>query len=129
MRTNLVLLIFLSLNFALYSQTPSEDPKHYVLDTYDDFNSFNSNLWNRVPYMTWGLETYSPNNVTTSGGVLTLKCEKVGNNYISGGIETANNKKMFFYGYFEIESKFPARGNRGPWSGVVGRNSDHLFMF
>ena len=116
MEKRLVLLIVLSLNFALYSQTPSEDPKHYVLDTSDDFNSFDSNLWNRVPYMTWGLETYNVNNVTASGGVLTLKCEKIGNNYISGGIET-KDKKRFSYGYFEIESKFPASGNKGPWGG------------
>lgn len=111
-----LLFILLLLSFSTKSQTPSEDPKHYVLDTYDDFNSFNSNLWNRVPYKTWGQEIYNANNVTASGGVLTLKCEKIGNSYISGGIET-NHKKLFSYGYFEIETKTPVSGNRGPWGG------------
>lgn len=98
------------------AQTPSEDPNHYILDTQDNFNSFNSSLWNSVPNNTWGLETYSASNVTASGGILTLKCEKIGSNYISGGIETVN-KKAFSYGYFEIESKLPASGTRGPWGG------------
>ena len=50
MEKKLVLIVaLLSLNFALKSQIPTEDPKHYVLDTYDDFTSFNSSLWNRVP--------------------------------------------------------------------------------
>ncbi|MDL2227925.1 glycoside hydrolase family 16 protein [Odoribacter sp. OttesenSCG-928-L07] len=112
----LLLPSLLVLSFLIKAQTPNEDLEHYVLDTYDNFNTFNSNLWNRVPYMTWGLETYNANNVTASGGVLTLKCEKIGNNYISGGIETAN-KKTFSYGYFEIEIKTPASGNKGPWGG------------
>ena len=117
MKQGLILIItLLSLNFVLKSQTPSEDPKHYVLDTYDDFNSFNSNLWNNPPYMTWGLETYSANNVTASGGVLTLKCEKVGNQYISGGIDS-KDKRYFSYGYFEVDIKTPASGNKGPWGG------------
>jgi len=107
-----IFFALLSLNLPIKSQTPSEDPKHYVLDTYDNFNSFNSQLWNRVPNNTWGLETYNPNNVTASGGILTLKCEKIGGNYISGGIETVN-KKAFSYGYF----KTPASGNKGPWGG------------
>ena len=111
-----MMFILLLLSFSTKSQTPSEDPKHYVLDTYDDFNSFNSNLWNRVPNNTWGLEAYTPNNVTVSSGVLTLKCEKTGNSYISGGIETVH-KKSFSYGYFEIESKTPTSGNKGPWGG------------
>lgn len=110
-----ILFTLLSLSLVVKSQTPSEDPSHYVLDTYDNFNSFNTSLWNRVPNNTWGLETYNPNNVTASGGVLTLKCEKIGNNYISGGIETVN-KKAFSYGYFEIESQLPLK-DRGYWGG------------
>lgn len=112
----MLIVTLLLIIFALHSQTPSEDPKHYVLDTYEDFNSFNSNLWNKVPHSTWGLETYNANNATVSGGVLTLKCEKVGNSYISGGIDT-QGKRYFSYGYFEIEIKTPASGNRGPWGG------------
>jgi len=116
MKKEFILFILLLLGFSIKSQTPGEDPKHYVLDTYDNFTSFNSSLWNRVPYMEWGQEIYSANNVTVSGGVLTLTCNKVGNNYVSGGIETVN-KKYFSYGYFEIEIKTPASGNKGPWGG------------
>ena len=113
----LFLLILLSMKISIMnSQTPYEDPNHYVLDTEENFSYFNSNLWNIVPNNTWGQETYSPNNVIVSNAVLTLKCEKVGNNYISGGIETVN-KKAFPYGYFEIESKTPLSGNKGPWGG------------
>ncbi len=103
-------------SFSAKSQTPSDDPNHYVLDIEDKFYSFNSTLWNRVPNNTWGLEIFNQNNVTASGGVLTLKCEKVGGDYISGGIETVG-KKAFSYGYFEIESTLPASGTRGPWGG------------
>lgn len=63
-----------------------------------------------------GLETYDSTKVTATGGVLTLECEKVGSSYISGGIETVNTK-AFSYGYFEIESKLPSSGTRGPWGG------------
>ncbi len=128
-----LLLIFLSMHLSTYSQTPTADPNHYVLDTYDNFNTFNSSLWNSTPYYTWGQETYSPNNVTASNGVLTLKCEKIGNNYISGGIETVN-KKDFSYGYFEIESKTPPSGNKGPWGGFwmhsgAGGGANELDIF
>lgn len=95
-----VLIIFtlLFMSFVVKSQTPNEDPNHYILDTEDNFNSFNySLLGSKVPNNTWGLETYDSSKVTASGGVLTLECEKVGSNYISGGIETVNTK-AFTYG-------------------------------
>ena len=112
----LILALLFMQSSIVCSQTPTEDPNHYELDTQDNFNSFNSTLWNSVPNNTWGQETYSANNVTASNGVLTLKCEKIGNNYVSGGIETVN-KKDFSYGYFEIESKTLTSGNKGPWGG------------
>ncbi len=109
--------IMLVLSFVAISQTPSQDPNHYLLDTEDSFNSFNYSLWgSKVPNNTWGLETFDPSKVTASGGVLTLECQKVGSDYISGGIETVGTK-TFTYGYFEIESKLPASGTRGPWGG------------
>lgn len=114
------ILIFILLSFwclILKSQTPSEDPNHYTLDTEDNFNSFNYGLWgDKLPNGTWGLETYDSSKVTATGGVLTLRCDKVGSNYISGGIETVNIKS-FSYGYFEIESQLPESGTRGPWGG------------
>lgn len=122
MTKNKVFIFFtlLVLSFMVKSQTPSEDPNHYILDTEDNFNSLNSSLWNTPPYGSytwgWGLETFHPNNVNVSGGILTLKTEKVGNSYISGGVETVN-KKAFSYGYFEIEAKLPAKGTEGPWGG------------
>lgn len=123
-RTLYLLLIILSMHASImYSQTPSEDPNHYVLETVENFNYFNSSLWNRIPNNTWGQETYSPNNVIVSNGVLTLKCEKIGNSYVSGGIETVN-KKSFPYGYFEIESKTPPSGNKGPWGGFWIQSGD-----
>jgi beta-glucanase (GH16 family) len=113
----ILILIFICVGFIAKSQTPSEDPNHYILDTEDNFNFFNYNLWgSKTPNNTWGLETYDASKVTASGGVLTLECEKVGNNYISGGIETVSTK-AFSYGYFEIESKLPLSGIRGPWGG------------
>ncbi|WP_300663715.1 glycoside hydrolase family 16 protein [Fluviicola sp.] len=111
-----ILIVLSSCQFSINAQTPVEDPAHYVIDTQDGFTSFNSSLWNIVPNNTWGLETYSAANVNASAGTLTLKCEKIGNNYISGGIETVG-KKSFSYGYFEIESKTPTSGNKGPWGG------------
>lgn len=104
------------------SQTPSEDPNHYVLDTEENFNSgpLDTALWNTPPYGSytwgWGLETFHPDQVSVSGGVLTLTTEKVGDSYISGGVETVG-KKAFSYGYFEIEAKLPAKGTEGPWGG------------
>lgn len=64
----LIIFTILILSFVVKSQTPSEDPNHYILDTEDNFNSFNSSLWNSVPNNTWGLETYNSNNVTAYGG-------------------------------------------------------------
>ncbi len=121
----LILIILTTWGFFAKSQTPSEDPNHYVVDTEDNFNSFNYDLWgSKLPNATWGLETFDSTKVTASDGVLTLECEKVGSNYISGGIETVNTK-AFSYGYFEIESKLPASGTRGPWGGFWLHSSGH----
>ncbi len=88
-----VVALFMVVSGAIsHAQTPNDDPNHYILDTYDNFNSFNSNMWNRVPNNTWGQEIYNINNVIVSGGKLTLKCEKNGNSYVSGGIETVHKK-------------------------------------
>lgn len=108
---------------SLYAQTPNDDPNHYFLETFEDFNLFNSNIWNRIPNNTWGQEINSSENVSLSNGVLTLICAKQGNSYISGGIETVH-KKSFSYGYFEIESKTPPSGNRGPWGGFWMHTGD-----
>lgn len=111
------LLILLSMRISIMnSQTPYDDPKHYILDTEDNFEYLNTNLWNNNPNFSWGQETYSPNNVIVSNGVLTLKCEKIGNSFISGGVKTSG-LRSFSYGYFEIESKTPLSGNKGPWGG------------
>lgn len=111
------LLILLSMKLSIMnSQTPYDDPNHFILDTEDNFNSLNTNLWNNNPNFSWGQETYSPNNVIVSNGVLTLKCEKIGNTYVSGGVKTTG-LRSFSYGYFEIESKTPLSGNKGPWGG------------
>ncbi|NOU17137.1 MAG: family 16 glycosylhydrolase [Bacteroidales bacterium] len=112
MKQILIFLLIIISNIVK-SQTPDNDP-HFVLDTYDNFNSLNSSLWNSVPNGTWGLETFNANNVTATGGVLTLKCEKINGNYISGGIETVN-KKTFSYGYYEIYSQIPK--GMGYWGG------------
>lgn len=109
------LLLQLIICSRLYSQIPGEDPT-WILDTQDNFNSFNSALWNSTPNNTWGLETYSASNVSANSGVLTLTCYKNNDSYISGGIETVG-KKSFSYGYFEIESQQPPSGIRGPWGG------------
>ncbi|KWW40575.1 MAG: hypothetical protein F083_1501 [bacterium F083] len=120
----LLALVVLSMATPLlYAQTPINDPNHYILDTYDNFSYFNSNMWNSVPNNTWGLEVYNSNNVIVSGGKLTLKCEKTGNVFVSGGIESVH-KKSFSYGYFEIESKTPTSGNRGPWGGFWMQTGD-----
>ncbi|HSO89273.1 MAG TPA: glycoside hydrolase family 16 protein [Draconibacterium sp.] len=113
------LIIFLKSFNIVSSQIPSEDPRHYILETEDNFNSFNSALWNSTPNNTWGLETYNANNVTTSNNTLTLKCERIINgndtSYISGGIGTVN-KKLFSYGYYEILTQMPTK-SKGYWGG------------
>lgn len=121
MKQILILFMFFLFTGALKSQTPVNDP-NYELDAMDDFTTLNPSLWWNLPYNSytwgWGLETYIRENVTVSDNVLTLKCEKKGDNYISGGRETFSfNNRSFSYGYFEIESKLPTTGTRGPWGG------------
>jgi beta-glucanase (GH16 family) len=118
----IILLLFIYGN--LFSQLPGEDPNWESTPTIlDDFSSFNNNLWYQVPLggQTWGLETYSTSNVTASGGTLSLNCIQspcptctTGWSYSSGGIQSKN---LYSYGYFEIESKQPASGTKGPWGG------------
>lgn len=143
MKFTCVLIILLLILNNINAQDVSND-HNYELDVEDNFNYFNSNLWNKTPWYTWGQEQYIPENVDVANGILTLKCERIISyildddilknasniyndsvegikrptvitSYISGGIQTVH-KKSFSYGYFEIESKIPNK-SRGYWGG------------
>ncbi len=113
------------------TQTPLLDPEHFILDTWDNFNSFDYNLWgSKLPNNTWGLETYDSSKVSAVGGMLTLSCDRVAQpfsanryTYISGGIETVGTK-AFPFGYFEVESQLPQSGVQGPWGGFWMHTGD-----
>jgi hypothetical protein len=103
-------------------------PAGYTVSFHDEFSSFNSAIWQRQ--LAWGdrsidsnseAECYLEDNVTVSGGILTLTakqdpviCPKSNlvKPYTSGEINSMNSFSQQ-YGYFAIRAKLPS--GAGTW--------------
>ncbi|MEN9943620.1 MAG: hypothetical protein RLZZ91_1621 [Bacteroidota bacterium] len=108
------------------AQEPTVDPNFELLFQ-EDFSSLNPSIWNQIPSMTWGYETFQAQNVVFNSidHSLELTCEMDSSieDFNSGGIESIH-KKEFGYGYFEVETKVPVH-YRGPWGGFWLQSGDY----
>jgi beta-glucanase (GH16 family) len=96
-----------------------QDASKYTLTFSEEFDSYNSSLWNDT---VWYESPNSTKNYTTEGGSLKIWPQRdASGNFFNRTIDT-DGKYYQTYGYFEIEAKLP--NGKGTWPAFWLLNHD-----